>query len=134
MIFIDTTNEEETLIKDHLMSLITPKSRNDKNETILDKYWKNWYQIYKDYQYYLQLINIPQFSESILNSCSRFNPHSKKYVGLSFYHYFNYVMDLNIYNIHSCNNTYVGQSNEIGNENIKGNEKYEVCIYFLIFL
>jgi hypothetical protein len=67
MIYINTTIEEDFLIKDHLWSLITLTGIIINNKTIVDKFWKNWYQIFKDYQYYLEIINESKVLDSIVN-------------------------------------------------------------------
>jgi hypothetical protein len=133
MNFINTTKVEEYLINDHLMSLITPTSRNDNNKTIIDKFWKNWYQIYKDYVYYIELTNEPSVTKCEI-TCSRFNIENNKYHGLTFCEYFNYIMNLDHYCIHPTNNTYIGQNNEIVNYKIQGNEKYEVFGIFKTYV
>lgn len=120
--------EENNIIINHLASLITINS--DHNETILDRGWKNWYQIYKDYQYYIIIMD--QHDENILNvfkyeyNSNRFNI-SNKYVGLSFYHYLQFIFRLDYYYIDSINNTYIGHDGNDTNS-IQGNEKYEVLI------
>ena len=61
---------------------------------------------------------------------NRFDITNDKYIGLSFYHYFHFVIQLNHYYIHSCNNTYIGH--DLNNKNnVEGNEKYEVICNFI---
>ena len=125
--------EEKCIIKDHLQTLITTPNNNN---NILDCFWKNWYQVFKDYQYVIK-ISQKYYNNKVLNSglvnIMHYDVTNDKYMGLSFYHYFNYINKLKEYFLHHSNNTYLGQ-NGIEDNNIKGNEKYEVFVYTLYIL
>ena len=124
---IFTNDEEKLLINSHLISLMI----NDYNTSIyqheLPEFWKNWFQIYKDYKYTIQI------SSPIINKCNdnccRFDVinNNDKYNGLLFVEYFHYVLNWDYFIIKPSNNTYVCQSGII-DKSIQGNEKYEVII------
>ena len=122
---IFTNVQERLLITDHLLSLITNYNNSDFRHE-LDTFWKNYFQIYKDYKHCLQLLKL---NDKIVDKCkdnfSRFDYDTNNYIGLLFFEWFRIVIDLDKYLIHSSNNNYIGPSGEL-EIGIKGNEKYEV--------
>lgn len=131
-----TTLDEMLIVNDHLRSLIT--NDNDNNNNIIDTSYKNWLQIFKDYKYYLEILQqdgsmLFTKTTSQIKTC-RFDIDNNKYIGLSFSDWFELVLHQNIetFKIHHSNNTYIGNSDE-KYEHIEGNEKYEVKFIINIY-
>jgi len=89
--FISTHNiiSQDSLIKNHLATLVTNIDIEDINTYELDKFWTNWCDVYNDYSYYLQILQMKNKLQVIdmdppLVQSIRMDKKSGKYLGLEY--------------------------------------------------